>query len=124
MDGEPASAATAPVSARRAVTASLSADWSPLADLVGPVATDLTGRLVAAGSIRARLALLDTFLAARLGDIRRDGRVSTAIGAIVDRGGAVEVASVARQAAASPRLPQAFVASTSVGGWSCRSCGL
>ncbi|GGQ55632.1 helix-turn-helix domain-containing protein [Couchioplanes azureus] len=83
--------------------ASLSADWSPLADLVGPVATELTGRLAAAGSIAARLALLDTFLAARLRDVRRDGRVSTAIGAILDRGGAVEVASVARRAAASPR---------------------
>lgn len=83
--------------------ASLPAEWSPLSTVVGPVAAELTARVADAPTVQARLAVLDTFLAARLRSTQPDTRISTAIGTILDRDGAVGVAALARQAAASPR---------------------
>ncbi|HEY6796194.1 MAG TPA: helix-turn-helix domain-containing protein [Kineosporiaceae bacterium] len=83
---------------------SLPAGWTPLAEVVGPVADELAARVAAAEPGPARLALVDTFLAARLVPPDRiDDRVRTALGAILHRAGDVDVAALARQAAASPR---------------------
>jgi AraC-like DNA-binding protein len=83
--------------------ASLPAAWSALSTVVGPVADELAARVAGAPSVQARLAVLDTFLAARLSGAPGDSRVRTAIGAVVDRDGAVAVAELAREATSSPR---------------------
>jgi AraC-like DNA-binding protein len=83
--------------------ASLPAEWSPLSTVVGPVAAELAGRLAREPTTAQRLAVLDTFLAARLGATRADGRIGTAIGAVLATDGAVPVAALAREASTSPR---------------------
>ncbi|MEU4218915.1 helix-turn-helix domain-containing protein [Actinoplanes sp. NPDC026623] len=82
---------------------SLPAGWTPLAELAGPAADELAARLAAAGPVQARLAILDTFLAARLRGAATDGRVSTALNTILDRSGDVAVERLAHESAASPR---------------------
>jgi len=83
--------------------ASLPAGWTPLSKVVGQVAGELAARLAAAAPVHARLALLDTFLAARLRGALPDDRVQVAVGAILRRAGDVDVVRLARDSAASPR---------------------
>jgi len=77
--------------------------WTPLADVVGPVAGELAEQVATAEPVQPRLAVLDTFLAARLRGAVADNRVRQALDTILDRSGDVEVEQVARDSAASPR---------------------
>ena len=86
--------------------AALPGGWTPLARVIGPVADELAARVAAATPGPSRLALLDTFLAARLRqrDSRSaDDRVTGALGAILARAGDVDIGRLARESAASPR---------------------
>jgi AraC-like DNA-binding protein len=83
--------------------ASLPAHWSPLSTVVGPVAGVLVDRLVGAPTVPQRLAVLDTFIAARLAGTRQDGRLGKAIGAVLATDGGAGVPALARAAATSPR---------------------
>jgi len=86
--------------------AALQGGWTPLERIIGPVAAELAARVAAATPGPPRLALLDTFLAARL---RRrdwrppDERVTGALGTILARAGDVDIGRLARESAASPR---------------------
>jgi AraC-like DNA-binding protein len=82
---------------------SLPDGWTPLAELAGPAADELAARVAAAEPVQARLAILDTFLAIRLRGAATDGRVSTALNAILDRSGDIGVERLAHEAASSPR---------------------
>lgn len=79
----------------------LPAGWQPLAGLVGPAAGVLARRLGEAPSLIARLALIETFLMARLG--RTDERVERAVRAIDEQAGSVEIEGLGRRSGASPR---------------------
>jgi AraC-like DNA-binding protein len=92
-----------PVAVLGVEVVSLPPGWTPLAVLVGPVADELAARVAAAEPVQARLAVLDTFLAVRLRGGATDGRVSTALNAILDRSGDVQVERLAHESAASPR---------------------
>lgn len=82
---------------------SLPAEWTPLSHVVGPVADELAARVAAAAPVEARLAVVDTFLAARLAGTKPDDRVRVALSAILQRAGDVDVPALARESAASPR---------------------
>jgi AraC-like DNA-binding protein len=82
---------------------SLADGWTPLAEVIGPVAGELVERIAAAEPVQPRLAVVDTFLAARLRGAADDDRVRQALHTILDRSGDVEVERVARDSAASPR---------------------
>jgi len=86
--------------------AALRGGWTPLERVIGPVAAELAARVAESPAGPPRLALLDTFLAARLQ--RRDGRppddrVAGALGTILARSGDVDIIRLARESAASPR---------------------
>jgi AraC-like DNA-binding protein len=77
--------------------------WTPLSEVIGPVAGELAERIAAAEPVQPRLAVVDTFLAARLRGAAADDRVRQALDTILDRSGDIEVEQVARDSAASPR---------------------
>jgi AraC-like DNA-binding protein len=98
--------------------AALPDGWTPLAEIAGPVADELAARVAQEPPGQPRLALLDTFLAARLRRAGRppDDRVSSALAAVVARAGDVDVARLAHESAASPRhLGRLFDAWVGVG---------
>ena len=79
----------------------LDTGWQPLAALVGEVATALAARLRDLPGIEPRLALLESFLLARLGGV--DPRVTRALDAIAASDGDIGVARLGRHSGASPR---------------------
>jgi AraC-like DNA-binding protein len=81
----------------------LTADWRPLESLIGPSARALADRVAAAEGEPERLALLDTFLGARLRASVADPRVARAVKALESSGGALPVGELGKQAGASPR---------------------
>jgi AraC-like DNA-binding protein len=96
--------------------AALPQGWTPLSHVVGPVADELAARVCAAHPVQPRLAVLDTFLGARLRGAASDDRVITALATILRRSGDVEVDRLARESAASPRqLSRLFDAWVGIG---------
>jgi AraC-like DNA-binding protein len=79
----------------------LQAGWQPLASVVGPSADVLGHKLKDASGLVERLALVETFLLARLG--RTDGRVARALEAIDASDGGVTIADLGRRSGASGR---------------------
>jgi AraC-like DNA-binding protein len=82
-------------------TAALPAGWRPLSELVGPIARVLAEQLAGAVSIQARLALIEAFLLARLGN--KDARVERALSVINASRGQIDIAGLGRASGASPR---------------------
>ena len=83
--------------------ASLSLEWRPLSDAIGPVADELARLVFAADGLPARLSILDGFLLARIFATAAEPRVRQAVAEIVDSDGAVDVEALGRAAGASPR---------------------
>ena len=79
----------------------LSAEWAPLSDTLGPIATALVERLQSAASPSVRLGLIEAFLLARLGN--KDARVKRALRAIDASQGTIDIARLGRDSGASPR---------------------
>jgi AraC-like DNA-binding protein len=80
---------------------SLSVDWRPLSDALGPVSKVLVERLQSAESSSVRLGVIETFLLARLG--HKDARVERALRAIDDSRGSIDIARLGKDSGASPR---------------------
>jgi AraC-like DNA-binding protein len=76
-------------------------EWRALDSVLGPFARQLAGRIVAGESDAARLAVLETFLLARIGAV--DRRVSRAVAGIARSNGRIGVAALSRDSGASPR---------------------
>jgi AraC-like DNA-binding protein len=80
--------------------ADLGPEWRPLATVLGPAADALAAQLRDAEDAQ-RIALLESFLMARLG--RVDERIERAVRAIADADGDVDIARIGRESGSSAR---------------------
>jgi len=87
--------------------AALAPQWTPLEDVIGPVASGLAARVLAEPTLPGRLAALDAFLLARADAAARDGRsddrVDDAIRHITHRAGDLAMTALAHDVATSSR---------------------
>jgi len=82
----------------------LSHDWQPLSNVIGPVASQLARRLCEAESDSARLGVLESFLLARLDRVGSgDARIRHALQEIDDTDGRIDITELGRESGASPR---------------------
>ena len=79
----------------------LAAEWQPLAEQLGLVGDALAQRIREAATLDAQIALIESFLLARLGQI--DRRVDRALRAITESHGRVEAGRLPRASGASHR---------------------
>jgi AraC-like DNA-binding protein len=75
--------------------------WQPLAEVIGPVARAIVQRVRAASSLAEQIAVLETFLMARLG--RSEPRVERALRAVWEANGDISVDAMGRVSGASTR---------------------
>jgi AraC-like DNA-binding protein len=75
--------------------------WQPLGEVMGPIAEAIAQRVRAASSLGEQIAVLESFLLARLG--RSESRVDKALRAAWEADGDITVDAMGRASGASPR---------------------